>query len=76
MTIRCEDFPNCTHDDHWVTCNQPQCLVRVHKPDLPAEPICFDHKSQFAARVEQAAEGPEKDAAIADYRRRVLGLDA
>ena len=55
-------------------CVYPDCGVRVPIPTDSADALCFDHRGLLARRVNEA-EGPNRDAAVADYRRRVMGLD-
>ena len=60
--------------EHQTDCHLPDCGVRVPRPDAPAIPLCFDHSELMAQHIQQSS-GLDRDAAIADFRRRVLGLD-
>ena len=63
--------------DHqeYTGCFFPDCGVHVEKVEAPREPLCFTHIEVLASRINQLPEGPDRDAAIADFRRRVMGLE-
>ena len=61
-------------NEEFTGCRYPDCGVRAPEPRGSAEPLCFDHIEVLVRRVNQSV-GPDRDAAIADYRRRVLGWD-
>ena len=56
-------------------CHFPDCGVQVPTVDAPRVPLCFTHIEVKAAQINQLPAGPDRDAAIADFRRRVMGLD-
>ena len=62
------------NDEDWTGCRFPNCGVRVLKVPAPREPLCFDHVAMIVNRANQA-DGLDREAAIADVRRRVMGLD-
>ena len=62
-----EEFTKCLYP-------YPDCEVQVPKLEAPREPLCFDHIEALAHRVNQAV-GAERDVAVADFRRRVMGLE-
>ena len=61
--------------NNWTECTFPDCRVSVPVPTGCADALCFDHGGLLARRVNQSV-GPDRDAAIADFRRRVMGLDS
>ena len=61
-------------DEEFTGCHSPDCGVRVPKPKGSATPLCFDHAGLLARAVNEAV-GPDRDAAIEDFRRRVLGWE-
>ena len=64
-------------EDHqeYTGCLFPDCGVRVMQVEAPRDPLCFTHIEVKAAQINQLPEGPDREAAIADFRRRVMGLD-
>ena len=55
-------------------CLFPDCDVTVWVPPPPREPLCSEHSAVLARRILGTA-GEERAAALAQYRRRVMGLE-
>ena len=61
--------------DTFVECLAPDCGVLVPPVSAPQEPLCHAHIELLFRRVCEFDAGPAQDEAMADVRRRVLGLE-
>ena len=63
--------------ENWVMCNQGECpdpTMLVPRVQAPRDAICFPCIEAMAKHINQSS-GADRDASIADFRRRVMGLD-
>ena len=58
----------------WTWCRYPDCRVQVVVPPAPREPLCDEHVTTLARWLLRST-GEDRVAAIAEYRRRVMGLE-